>query len=88
MDIKAIIQSILFRITKNPNTSIGGGAFGVVAAALFAKVEEMSGCHFQAAIANIDWAQLFIFGICQIGGLASTDANKTIVDSTPAKVNP
>lgn len=77
MDIKSMIQSIVFRMTKNPHTAIGGGAFGVVAAALFAKFEEMSGCNFSTAFANVDYGQLFVFGITTIFGLSVTDANKT-----------
>lgn len=72
------MKNILFRILKNKNTTIGGGVLGVVVASIFAKLEEMSGCKFSVAFANIDWGQLFIFGIMQLFGAFVTDADKIV----------
>lgn len=71
-------STILERVIGNKNTTIGGGVFGVVAAAIFGKLETMMGCNLQAAIGNVDWGQLFVFGISQVFGALMTDGNKTV----------
>ncbi len=71
------------RIIGNPHTTVAGGVLGVVGAAVIGKIEEMSGCHFSTAFANIDWVQLAFFVFAQVNGALSTDANKTI--STESK---
>jgi hypothetical protein len=76
--MSGILNSLKFRFFNNVKTSIGGGAFGVVLAALFAKFEEMSGCRFSEVLPNIDWGQLFIYGVSQLFGLYVTDADKTV----------
>lgn len=76
--MKNFMSSIMFRIFGNAKTTVGGGVFGVVLAAMFSKFEEMMGCKFSEAFANVDWGQLFVFGITQLFGALTTDANKTI----------
>lgn len=72
------LGSIKQRAVSNPNTTIGGGVFGVIGAALISKVEDLSGCHFSTAFANIDWMQVAFYVYAQAHGALSTDANKTI----------
>jgi hypothetical protein len=80
-------STILARITQNKNTTIGGGVFGVVAAALFVKLEEMTGCHLKEAFLGLDYGQLFVFGISQVFGALTTDANKTVNNRTVTPSN-
>jgi hypothetical protein len=76
------LSSLKMRTIGSPNTTIGGGVFGIVAAALFFKIEEMTGCHFATAFGNIDWGQLFVYGMSQIVGALTTDGDKTITSTT------
>lgn len=73
------VKSLGERAVGNKNSTIGGGVFGVVAAAVFGKLEEMLGCNIQQAFAGVDWGQLFVFGTSQLIGAVMTDANKTII---------
>lgn len=76
--VTAFFSSLVERITKNKNTTIGGGVAGVVVVAVISKLEEMSGCKFAIAFGNIDWVQLVGFASMQIFGAMVTDANKTV----------
>jgi hypothetical protein len=84
--MSGILNSLKFRFFNNVKTSIGGGTFGVVLAALFAKFEEMSGCRLSEVLPNIDWGQLFVFGISQLFGLYVTDADK-VIDANNSNIN-
>lgn len=66
------------RTVNNKATTVAGGVGGVIMAGLIGKLEEMSGCHFVEAFANIDWIQLAVFGYSLVAGALTTDANKTV----------
>lgn len=72
------IYTIKTRTVDSKNTTIGGGVAGVVFAAVIGKLEEISGCHFTTAFANIDYMQLTGFIFMQVYGALTTDADKTI----------
>lgn len=76
------IRTIKSRAVDNKNTTIGGGVWGIVFAALVGKLEELSGCKFTTAFANVDYIQIAVFLYGQIIGALSTDANKTVVVTT------
>ena len=78
-------KSIKTRTVDNKNTTIGGGVAGVAFAALIGKLEEMSGCHFAIAFANVDYLQLAVYVYSQVAGALTTDASKTISVVAPVK---
>lgn len=78
ISVLSVLKTSGERVKANPHTTIGGGVFGIVAAALVGKLEEMSGCHFATAFANVDWLQVAVYVFAQTQGALSTDANKTV----------
>jgi len=76
--MKNLIKELFERTAGSKKTTIGGGLVGIAAAALLLKVEEISGCNFSTAFANVDYGQIFVFVLCQVFGAITTDANKTI----------
>jgi hypothetical protein len=74
--IGSFFSSVIGRL-QNKNTTVGGGVAGLVLVAIIGKIEEMSGCKFAVAFANIDWVQIVGFASMQIFGAMTTDANKT-----------
>lgn len=74
-----ILKSLKFRIFDNLWTTLGGGTVGGgIVAIIIGKLEEMTGCHFSTAFANVDWGQLFGFVAMQVFGMLVTDGNKVV----------
>jgi len=88
VNISNFLNTLGDRLIKNYRTSVGGGIAGMIFAIFIGKLEEMSGCHFATAFANVDWGQLagYLFG--QAFGLIVTDSHKTVSTSTAPPTAP
>lgn len=76
--VLGVLRTSKERAVGSKRTTIAGGVGGVVLAGLIGKLEEMSGCKFATAFANVDWIQLAVFIYSLVAGALTTDANKIV----------